>query len=1021
MESSVFQLGVVVSLTDLAKNKILAMHDHWKDLRNKMDDASNAAKRFDKGMSMLKTGIDTLGASAGLYSFANNLSDSAKEAGKLESNIRSLGVSKSEVEAISSEVGKMASTMGISKETFLTGVYDIKSGISSLDGATLPKFAESIAITAKATKGDFAELSKLFAMTYNQYKSSYSKMSDLDFGNMVGNTLSLAVKKYRTDGSAMNQAMNSLGSSAQAIGITLTEQTAVLGTLQNTMNPGEAGTAYRAFLGKIGTGLEKLGLSSVDANNKLKSMPAILEEIKNKYGSSIDTQKEMPQLISAFGEEGVKAILNLLPHTKALENDIKELGSAADSLDFSAMREMSNQNLSSYSSQLDRLDSGWKALKSSLGSALAEGPFKNAVSMIADFVGWTLNLVESSPIIKDFFGYFLIGASVLGAVIGLMSSLSGVAMIYTATTQSLGASILYKTGMLFLNSGALAVNTVQHWISIAASKAETIARSANIAVLGIERTSMSLSVALYAVKTGVMTKATFAQWAFNAALSANPIGAVVVGVVALIGVVVLAVKYFEVWTGWIKSLGSSVMNLYNEHQMLVSVVLALIGPIGWLINGALLLAQNWDKVTQSIQDAYNWFRKFTGTSDATIQFESGLKDVNKQLDDLYTKRDKASKFGLDSEVSKYDSEIKKLEANKNSLETNIQKESEYQKMLKDTNALRDSLKSEVDKGNFGKAGSSEYEAAQKRILDLDKKAKLSKDEFLKSNQATKAVEETNKLSSATENLGKKINAVPKNNSALGIIGVNDSANFNGGNAQLPNLSNIKLPDKSFNQVGSKMETSMKSAVESVPVSMTELTSKLEKVLSDSGKKLGESFSAEFQKALQGLRFRDIEVFFMRNMNLIFAKLNGMGFNAGRNLVNTYSSGVGKETGGQQQVGTLERFTGVIKDFFNWSDAKRGPLARTTEAGSNLVKTYSTGINKSKNLLEQPLENILSVPKKEIQKLSNSISPENATSKTIQNQSNQNLNIEGINISLQNGLKGIGQILEDLIIQKAEAL
>jgi TP901 family phage tail tape measure protein len=205
------------------------------------------------------------------------------------------------------------------------------------------------------------------------------------------------------------------------------------------MNPGEAGTAYRAFLGKIGTGLEKIGLSSVDANNKLKSMPAILEEIKNKYGSSIDTQKEMPQLISAFGEEGVKAILNLLPHTKALANDIKELGSAADSLDFSAMKEMSNQNLSSYSSQLDRLDSGWKALKISLGSALSEGVFKNIVSGLADFVGWTLNLVESSPLVKEFFGYFLVGVSVIAGVVGIMATLTGATLMYTAFTQSAAA------------------------------------------------------------------------------------------------------------------------------------------------------------------------------------------------------------------------------------------------------------------------------------------------------------------------------------------------------------------------------------------------------------------------------------------------------------------------------------------------------------------------------------------------------------------------------------------------------
>lgn len=1027
MEGNVYQLGVVVSLSDLASNKILSMHDNWKELRKGMDDASDAAKRFDRGMSLVKTGLASLAASAGIYSIASSLSDSAKEAGKLESNIRSLGVSKSEVAAISKEVGFMASQMGISKETFLTGVYDIKSGISSLDGATLPKFAESIAITASATKGNFAEMSKLFAMTYNQYKSSYNGMNDLDFGNMVGNTLSIAVKKYRTDGAAMNQAMNSLGSAAQSIGYTLTEQTAVLGTLQNVMNPGEAGTAYRAFLSKIGSGLAELGIKAEDSKGKLKSMPVILGEIKNKFGENIDTSKEMPALIKAFGEEGVKAITNLLPHTSALEKDIKELNLTVDNMDFSAMKEMANQNLSSYSSQLDRLDEGWKALKISLGSALAEGIFASAISWLADLVGWTLKWVESSPLVKEFFGYFLFGASVIAGFIGFMVSLTGATMMYTAVTTSTTASILLKTGMLFYNTGAMVVNTAQQWISISANKAAIIARQTNIAVMGLERTSMTLSTALYAVATAKLGLVTAAQWAWNAAISANPLGLIVAGVMALIGVVILAVKYFDVWSSWISDLGSSVMNLYRENQMLVSGLLFLMGPVGWLIQGALVLADNWDKVTQSVRTAYDWIRKMTGTSEATVEMENSLRGLNSAIDDLNAKREKAAKFGLTDDVKKYDSQIVSLEKQKSLMDSGLKQETEYRKSLKESSDLKNSLKSEMEKGSFGKKGSAEYKSAEDQLRKLEEKSSLSKDKFLESG-ISKQTEDTKKLASATEDLNKKQSA--RKASALDLMNANYGAVFNGGlpntSGKMPDLPvvNAKLNENVSKPLSNQLESGVKSAVQTMPVSLADLTAKLESILSTSGKRLGSAFSLEFKRGIEMFSFKDLELHFQKGFGILFGKLSAQAFNGGRNLVLTYNSGVGKETGGSNQVSALTTFTGVIKDFFNWSDAKRGPLSRTTEAGSNLIKTYSVGIVKAKDYLDKPLSDALEQkPMKAAKNLAENIAGESYSPKgnISTNAKNTNLNIQGINISLKDGLEGIGKILEDLIIARAEAL
>lgn len=81
-----------------------------------------------------------------------------------------------------------------------------------------------------------------------------------------------------------------------------------------------------------------------------------------------------------------------------------------------------------------------------------------------------------------------------------------------------------------------------------------------------------------AIKTGLVA---MAQWAWNAALNANPIGLVVGAIVLLIGYISVAIKHYH-------SFGAA--------------MLFVLGPVGLLVNAFMSLKNNWDSIKDSFKN-----------------------------------------------------------------------------------------------------------------------------------------------------------------------------------------------------------------------------------------------------------------------------------------------------------------------------------------------------------------------------------------------------------------------------------
>jgi len=236
---------------------------------------------------------------------------------------------------------------------FIRSSYAIKSAISTLTDDAVAEFARLAALTAAATKATVGDMTDLFASAYGTYKQNYKSMSDMDFGKMLSGGIAGAVQAFNTNGPKMKRALEALGSAATIAGQKMEEQFAILGTLQRTMQPGVAGTAYRAFISGAAKGIEmlrkeidtlsksksaadkkevaslkKLLAGMVDKEGRLRSTADILEAVREKYGDVIDTAEQV-QIEKMFGGmEGFKLVAELIKDIGALRKNTADMAKA---------------------------------------------------------------------------------------------------------------------------------------------------------------------------------------------------------------------------------------------------------------------------------------------------------------------------------------------------------------------------------------------------------------------------------------------------------------------------------------------------------------------------------------------------------------------------------------------------------------------------------------------------------------------------------------------------------------------
>lgn len=551
---SVFKLSLIMNMVDNLTGPMAGVSSSVNNSVSKLDKMNQTLGNVTKtGAVMQEVGSQIMGAA---LAPVKATFDTRRALGELSS----MGVK--DLKTLENAATDFSNTWaGTTKAEFLTAAVDIKGGIDSLNEEGISKYTELSGVTAKATGSTISEMTSLFATGYGIYKDYYDDLSDLQFGEMFSAGLSQAILTFKASGSSMAQSITALGGSATTANVPLEEQLSVLGMLQATMSGSEAGTKYRAFLRTAAKAGDDLGLSFLDANKQLKSMPEILGTLKAKYGETLDAV-EKQQIQTAFGSDEAVALIDLMyPKIGALQDNILTLydsmgkGSAVT-------REMAEAINETEPEKFERLQQRVHNVTESIGNSLLPtvnelmGKGEQLLTKVAAWVEGNQEVVKVIMLIVLALGGFLAVAgttiSIVGGVgliftktAGLVKGFAGVIKGIPSTLETIQIMGMYagdgiKKGFSVIRSaGAGAISGVKSVALSVANMAKTAAISGATALknfaLGLANMARQAITTAATALPGLIS----GVWSFTAALLANPITWIVIAIVALVAVIVL--------------------------------------------------------------------------------------------------------------------------------------------------------------------------------------------------------------------------------------------------------------------------------------------------------------------------------------------------------------------------------------------------------------------------------------------------------------------------------------------------
>lgn len=374
----------------------------------------------------------------------------------------------------------------------------------------------------------------------------------------------------------LGQALKFAGAPAAALGMDLSEVSAAIGAMVDSgIDGSSAGTSLRAALLALNNPaktqekiMKGLGFSIRDASGEAKSLVDIVADMTKatEHMTAADRLATVGKLVGTEAASGFLALMSRGP---------EELQTMTDALRDSAgiAEETADQINRGLGALFKSIGSKTEALMFQVGEALA--PF---ASRLAETI---VNI--------DF-------SSIVASAEKLSQSLGNVYDGIKANwTDIKGVLKFAATAVVGLTAAFVAHKTILMGMAIYST----------------------ITTLIGAYRAGTLL-ATAAQLGFNTAMFANPVGLVIAGVSALIGIItVLALNWDTV--------KAKTLALWDAIGGLGGAMRIITGPIGILIGAAVDLAKNWDSTRGVWEQVWGAIVKSAETSvNAVIGFINSL-------------------------------------------------------------------------------------------------------------------------------------------------------------------------------------------------------------------------------------------------------------------------------------------------------------------------------------------------------------------------------------------------------------
>jgi TP901 family phage tail tape measure protein len=425
-----------------------------------------------------------------------------------------------------------------------------KAGMDSQKVLAATPVVLGIAAASQMQLGETAELTAEIMGGYNIKMERMGEVADI-----LVKTANLSTTSVRDIGESLKY----VGGVASAVNVSFEQTNGMLAALSNNAIKGsQAGTALRmGFLRlaqapkKAQEAMERLGISIKDAKGNFRDIPTILKELDRatlKMGSA----DRLATYGNIFGAESSTAFLQLGKSATSGELD-KMIAKVKDSKGFAKATADEMQN--STKGALERLGGSFSELGIVIGNVLLPH-----IRKAADYIGGLADIVSVAG--EKYPKY-------TNAIVGTVAAL----LVFKVV--SLAAAF----GMTLLSDAVVFGKAVFDFFRLSTMQA-------NIALVKHKVTTFALAVQqkALAASTAVVTAA---QWLWNAAITANPLGLLVIGIAA---VAVAVIKYWQpikafalgMWEG-LKIGLAPVLEALAPLQPIFSMIGAAIGGlVSWL-------------------------------------------------------------------------------------------------------------------------------------------------------------------------------------------------------------------------------------------------------------------------------------------------------------------------------------------------------------------------------------------------------------------------------------------------------
>lgn len=572
-----------------------------------------------------------------------------------------------------------------------------------------------------------------------------------------------------------------------------------------------------------------MGLSFLDANNQLLSMPEILEQLRGKFGETMDAAEKM-ELQKAFGDTEAVALIDLLySKTGDLQDNILNLYDAMGQ-GTGVAQDMASAIQETEPERFARLQQRIHNVTESIGNSLLPtvndlmGKGERVLTKVASWIEENKELVKIIMLIVLAIGGFLTVAGTVIAVVG------GVGLVIT---KAVSAFKILKAGFL-------------------------LAKGALVPLIG-------------------------SVWSFTAALLANPVTWIVIGIVALIAALVLLYNKCE----WFRNGVNAILSFFKEKLgAALEVARNIFGAIGGVIGRVLGAAkatvqEKLDNMKRAYEEHGGGIR---GAAAAAMEGVKGIYTAG------YTFLDKLTGGKL--------TELKNAAA---------QQLGELKTIYEENGGgIRGATVAAVEgvKGAFG---------AGYNFLDDLTGGKLTeiKDKF------------SEKLSPITSTVGSILDAA--------------------GATVSEKLGNMRT---AYEQHGGGVQGIAAAAIEGVKGYYTAGFTFLDELTGGKLSEISGKFTSTMSGIVQGIgqKFTEAGSAFMTGLDNIKSTITGAVtwfFDSGKKIVSTFADGIRSAFSGA--VDTVKGGLQKIRNFLPFSDAKEGPLSTLTLSGQRTMTTYAHGL------------------------------------------------------------------------------